>query len=367
MLHPRNRSLGVTPTTTALDLRLPHLSRAAPYLVAVSGGRDSVALLQALLDAGFRRLTVCHFDHSLRGRASTGDARFVGKLAEGLGLPFELEKTDVQALAVDSGHSLETAARTARLAFFGRVARRLRCRTVFLGHHAGDQAETLLFNLFRGAGLAGLRGINPDCTQRVDPRRHPQEPGLGRAVTLRLIRPLLGISREAIDAFVTARGLRFREDASNTSAAYTRNRVRHELLPLAQEIFGRDVGPALCRTAEIVRVEDEWLAELASDVAPGPISVPELRAQPAALQRRRILGWLRVSGVPDVGFEEVLAVLALLEGDRSKINLPGNWHARRREKRLFLEQSSGDRARQPRQTPRRPAKPGRSDAEPRRA
>jgi len=347
---------------TSLDLTLPHLSCAARYLIGVSGGRDSVALLHALLDAGFRRLTVCHLDHALRGRVSTADVRFVSKLAEALGLPFESERIDVRVLAADSGQSVETAARTARFAFFARVARRLRCRTVFLAHHAGDQAETLLFNLFRGAGLAGLGAMNPDCTQLADPRWYPSEPVTARPVSLRLVRPLLGVSREEIDAFIAGRRLRFREDASNASTAHTRNRIRHELLPLVREIFGRDTVPALCRTADIVRAEDEWLAELVGAVQPGPISAPDLRAQPPALQRRRILGWLRANAIPNAGFDEVQAVLSLLAGDRAKINLPGNWHARRREKRLFLERSNAHRTKQPRQTPHRPATLHRSSA-----
>ena len=141
-----------------LPLELGSLSRTARYLVGVSGGRDSVALLHALVEAGFRRLIVCHLNHGLRGRAAAADARFVATLAARLGLECESEQVDVARLAKKMGQSLETAAREVRYAFFARVARRRRCRSLFLGHHAGDQVETFLFNLFRGSGRGGLGG-----------------------------------------------------------------------------------------------------------------------------------------------------------------------------------------------------------------
>ena len=342
------RTASVSPR--ALTLNLSQLSRTARFLIGISGGRDSVALLHALLDDGFRRLIVCHVDHALRGRASTADARFVQKLADSLNLPFESERIDVQKLAAVTGQSIETAARAARLAFFARVGLRHRCPTVFLAHHAGDQAETLLLNLFRGAGLAGLTGMSADSTQLVVPRQQ-LEGGVSKPVRLRLVRPMLGISREQVDAFIAARRLPFREDASNASPSHTRNRIRHELLPLVGDIFDRKVVPMLCRTADILRADDQCLSAIVGEVKQESLSVPELRTQPAALQRRRILDWLRVHSVPNAGFEEVQAVLSLMKGLCAKINLPGNWHARRRAKHLFLERSNAHPATQPAKTP----------------
>ena len=127
------------------------------YLIGVSGGRDSVALLHQLVDLGYRRLVVCHLDHQLRGRASKADARFVERLAAKLDCEFEIDRTDVAALARKSKQSIETAGRTARYEFFARVARRRRCHTIFLGHHADDLVETFLMNLFRGRRAGGLR------------------------------------------------------------------------------------------------------------------------------------------------------------------------------------------------------------------
>ena len=313
---------------SGLNLDLGGLSRTARYLVGVSGGRDSVALLHALGEAGFKRLIVCHLNHGLRGRAAADDARFVAMLARQRGLELESEKVDVARLAKATGESIETAARNARHAFFARVARRRRCRALFLAHHADDQVETFLFNLFRGTGRAGLGGMSPDSVRTVD------------GVRLRLLRPMLGVWREEIDAYLATRGLRYREDASNRAPDHTRNRIRHELLPLVCDVLGREVRPALLRTALILRAEEEWLAALAGKEAGETLDAPELRAQPLAQQRRRILAWLRQCGVPNAGFDEVESVRSLLEtgpGTAAKVNLPGAWHARRRAKRLFLE------------------------------
>jgi len=318
--------------SAVLHLELDGFSPTARYLVGVSGGRDSVVLLHALVGAGFKRLIVCHLNHGLRGRAAAADARFVAALAAKLGLELESEKADVGAQAAQTGQSLETAARHARYAFFARVARKRRCRALFLGHHAGDQVETVLFNLFRGAGRAGLGGMRRESERTVD------------GVRLRLLRPMLGIWREAIDAYISAHGLRFREDASNSTPAFTRNRVRHTLFPVLEEVFGRDVRQALWRASAILQAEEEWLESLAREAGEptgADLATPLLQSQPVALQRRRILAWLREGGVPDAGFDQVEAVRSLLGAPSpAKVNLPGGWHARRRAKRLFLERES---------------------------
>ena len=310
-----------------LNLELGDLSRTARYLIGVSGGRDSVALLHALVDAGFRRLIVCHLNHGLRGRAAAADARFVAALAAKLGLECVAEKVDVAQFAADHSLSLETAARQVRYDFFARVARLHRCRALFLAHHADDQAETFLFNLCRGAGRLGLGGMSRDGQRTV------------AGVRLRLLRPMLGVWRKEIDAYVKSRKIRFREDESNASREFTRNRVRHDLWPVLERVFGRNVKKTLWRTARILRDEEEWLAALSGEAETGAqLAVPELCAQPLAQQRRRILAWLRRNAVPNAGFDEVETVRSLLaKSGPAKVNLPGDRHARRREKRLFLE------------------------------
>ena len=314
-----------------LALALANFPPAVRCLVGVSGGRDSVALLDGLLAAGFPRLVVCHLDHGLRGRASTGDARFVARLAAARELPLEAGQADVRALAKSQGCSLETAARAARDRFFAVAAGRRRCRTVFLAHHADDQAETFLFNLLRGAGPAGLAGMALDSERRVGRR------------TLRIVRPLLGVWRAEIDAYLAARDLEWREDATNTNPAYaTRNALRHEALPLLERVMGRDVRPALWRTADILGAEDAWLAAmLAEEGSPAPeLPVKSLAGQPLARQRRLLRAWLAARGIAGVGYEEVERVRTLLDvaaGGPAKVNLPGGRHARRRGGKLFVE------------------------------
>ena len=324
---------------TVLKLELPTgLSRTARHLVGVSGGRDSVALLYALLEAGFKRLIVCHLNHGLRGRAANADARFVEALAEKMGLECESGKVDVAQIAKNAGQSHETVARHVRYAFFAEVARKRRCHSLFLAHHADDQVETFLFNLFRGAGRAGLGGMSPDSQRTVT------------GVRLRVLRPMLGVWRTEIDAYMKEHALRFREDESNKEMDFTRNRVRHELLPVLERVFGRDVRGAVWRSATILRSEEEWLASLAGEEKSEQLDLAALREMPVARQRRRILTWLRAGGVPNAGFEQVETVRSLLkiaENSPSKVNLPGNWHARRRAKRLFLERGKTRTALQP--------------------
>ncbi len=292
-------------------------------LVGVSGGRDSVALLHQLHAAGFRELIVCHLDHGLRSE-SGAEARFVEKLAAQFHFEFVLQREDISALAKHRHKSLETTAREVRYSFFAHVAREHDCPRLFLAHHADDQVETLLFNLFRGAGSNGLAGMSPLTTRTVD------------GVPLQISRPLLGTWREEIDDYVSRHRIAFVEDASNSDRKFTRNRLRHEVIPLLEQAFGREIRRAIWRSAEILRAEDELLGELIGHASP-ELSVPALAVEPVAVQRRRLHAWLKSQRVPDVGFAEVEVVRALLSGRTAKANLPGGWHARRRAKRLFLE------------------------------
>lgn len=313
-----------------LFLALRFRSRTAKYLVGVSGGRDSVALLHGLVEEGFQRLVVCHLDHDLRGRAAREDARFVRRLAATLGLPVETERADVSALAESEKLSLETAAREARYHFFSEVARRQRCRTLFLAHQADDQVETFLFNLLRGSGPAGLAAMAAESERSIGGR------------TLLIIRPMLAIWRKEVDEYLRTRGLKWREDSSNADPAHaTRNRLRAEVLPLLEKTMGREVKPALWRTAEILGEEEAWISGLLAVDGKPPIQLPleGLADQPVAKQRRMIRGWLLSFKVPRVGYGEVELVRTLLDKSilPAKVNLPGSWHARRRAGVLFLE------------------------------
>ncbi len=286
-------------------------------------------LLHRLLALGFRDLVVCHLDHALRPE-SAEDAHFVAKLAKDHGLEAVIGRQDVAARARKRKQSLEVAAREARYGLFTQTARNLECPRLFLAHHADDQVETFLLNLGRGSGMSGLGAMEPLSTQTID------------SVTLEISRPLLGVWRSEIDAYLAEHRLAFREDSSNTDPHHTRNRLRHELLPLLDDIFGRDVRPMIWRTADILRAEDQLLAAMtAPDPAAAELSVPALQAAPLALQRRQIHAWLKAHELPSLSFAHVESVRALLSSRVAKCNLPGGWHARRRQKRLFLEPPSG--------------------------
>jgi tRNA(Ile)-lysidine synthase len=299
------------------------------YLVGVSGGRDSVALLHCLTSLGYERLIVCHLDHRLRGRSSDADAKFVKAVAQKLKLQSEIGRTDVAALARRTKQSVETAGRNARYEFFARTARRRRCRTIFLGHHADDLVETFLLNLFRGTGPAGLGGIRRVARRQID------------GVQLTIVRPFLGIARREIDAYLEAHRLKYRDDATNQTLGPLRNRIRHRIIPYVEKQLGRKVGAALWRAATISADEAE-LAETLVDplsATSSELGLAELRAQPRALQRRTIHLWLQARGVANLDFETIERVRALLDPNApsAKTNLPRDRHARRRAGKLFLE------------------------------
>ena len=332
--------------------RFPETAR---YLVGVSGGRDSVALLHRLLDLGYKNLVVCHLNHQLRGRSSAADARFVEKLVaryqekivgQALRLPrsrigkrgarpttqranveFEFGSMDVRALAKRRKMSIEAAAREARYLFFARTGKRKRCRTIFLAHHADDLVETFLLNLFRGAGPAGLGGMRQVSKRRID------------NVDLTIVRPLLALWRDDINEYVRQHRLKFREDASNKNLRPLRNRFRQRIIPYLEKAIGRKVRGSIRRAATIAVEEEEWLETQLPDSDDVDLAVKKLRPLPVALQRRAILKWLRSHDVAEISFDVVERVRSLLEpaARTAKINLPQDRHVRRRAGKIFLE------------------------------
>jgi tRNA(Ile)-lysidine synthase len=297
------------------------------YLVGVSGGRDSVALLHYLIEAGYKNLIVCHLNHQLRGRSSTADARFVEKLASKCDLNIEVAATNVRALAKKQKVSMEAAAREARYKFFAETAHRRKCKTIFLAHHADDLVETFLINLFRGAGAAGLSGMREVSTRRID------------HVNLAIVRPFLGVWRKEIDIYVRVHRIKFREDASNKNLNPLRNRIRHRIIPYLEKILGRNIRPAIWRAAAIAGEEEHWIEKQLPGSTDVQFSVARLRALPAALQRRAILKWLRAQKISEISFDLIERVRSLADHDAAtaKVNLPQDRHARRRAGRIFLE------------------------------
>jgi tRNA(Ile)-lysidine synthase len=311
-------------TKTNLLRRFPRDRR---YLIGVSGGRDSVALLDWLVNLGYKRLIVCHLNHRLRGRSSLADARLAKKIALKYHSEFELESANVSALAAKQKASIETAAREARYKFFAETARRRKCKTIFLAHHADDLVETFLINLFRGTGSAGLASMREVSTRSIGD------------VELTIVRPLLGVWRKEIDIYVRERRIRFREDASNKNLHPLRNRIRHRIIPYLEKILGRNIRPAIWRTAAIAGQEEEWIDAQFPDSTDVELSLAKLGALPVAFQRRAIFKWLRAQNVSEVSFDVVERVRSLLEPSAraAKINLAHDRHARRRAGRIFIE------------------------------
>jgi tRNA(Ile)-lysidine synthase len=305
----------------------------ARYLIAVSGGRDSVALLHWLVSLGYERLIVCHLNHRLRGRSSDADAQFVKRLVARYNqqlashIEFELGSANIRAVRKKQKMSIETAAREARYAFFAETARRRNCRTIFLAHHADDLVETFLINLFRGAGSAGLSAMREISTRRID------------GVDLTIVRPFLCVWRKEIDDYVGEHRLMFREDATNKNLTPLRNRIRHRIIPYLEKTLGRNIRQNIWRTAMIAADEEKWIERELPESKHADFSVGKLRALPVALQRRALLKWLRVQNVADVGFDAIERVRSLADRDApiAKVNLPENRHARRRAGKIFLE------------------------------
>jgi tRNA(Ile)-lysidine synthase len=298
------------------------------YLIGVSGGRDSVALLHWLISVGYKRLIVCHLNHRLRGRSSDADARFVEKLAAKYQADFELGSADVRALAKKNRMSIETAARDARYAFFAKAVQRRRCHTIFLAHHADDLVETFLFNLMRGAGLTGLTAMRDVSTRDLNDIK-----------LLLIVRPLLSVWRKEIDNYVCEHGLKFREDATNKNLAPIRNRIRNRVIPYLENMLGRNIRQNIWRTAIIAAEEENWIESELPDATEANLSVVNLRTLPIALQRRAILKWLRAQNISEIGFDLVERVRSLVDRNAriAKVNLPGNRHARRRAGKIFIE------------------------------
>ncbi|MBA4387888.1 MAG: tRNA lysidine(34) synthetase TilS [Verrucomicrobia bacterium] len=275
-------------------------------VAAVSGGADSVALLHALVELlgkSKSRIIVAHLHHGIRGAAADADRRFVRDLAARLGLKFITERVRIPEIAARLGLSIEMAAREERYAFLLRTARHYRA-LVATAHTADDHVETILLKLARGAGSRGLSGI-------------PEEIGVHG---IRVLRPLLDVTRKEIEIYLLERQEKWREDATNRDTAHLRNRVRHEILPMLERRLNPDIRKSLARTASILREEDAFLdiqaeKELERCVrSRNSLAVKSTSALHRALVRRVIRLWLVAAGIPParVDFDMTARVETLL-------------------------------------------------------
>jgi tRNA(Ile)-lysidine synthase len=276
---------------------------------AVSGGPDSLALLMLAVAAGCT-VTAIHVDHGLRPESAT-EATVVEHAAWLVGAKFVAEK-----VSVAPGPNLEARARSARFAALPDA--------VATGHTMDDQAETILLNLLRGSGADGLAGMEPGY-------RHP----------------LLDLRRHETHAVCAAMGLTPVHDASNDDAAFLRNRVRHELLPLCADVAGRDPVPLLARQAGVLRDEVSLLNELARQAAPDPQNAKAVAALPVPLARRAVRQWLQEAGGEGSGessverayppsLAEVERVMAVAAGSAVATEISGGRRVRRSAGRLSV-------------------------------
>ena len=300
-------------------------------LVALSGGPDSVALLDLLIDlqhgGDLTVAAVAHFHHQLRGADADLDEAFCRELAAARGLPIEVGSEDVRRAARDQGRSIEDMARELRYQFLHAAADRSRADVIAVGHTLDDQAETFLLRLVRGAGSRGLAGIRPRAG--------------------RVIRPLIEISRAELREHSRQHELSSRDDPTNQDVSIPRNRVRHELIPYLERAFNPDITHVLAREASLARADEDRLHQEAIDLASTivlrttdrktEIDAVALRSAPRALSARIVLGVLtKASGGRFVGSDHVEDILRLTEApDGTAVDLPGQ-RAKRRGSTIIL-------------------------------
>lgn len=308
-------------------------------LVAVSGGVDSTALLHLLLgvhDTLGVTLQVAHLDHGIRGESSREDSRFVADMCQEMGLTLHRRRVDLLARHEKEGGSLEALARRERHTFLGEARAVAGARWVVTGHTADDQVETFLLNLLRGAGPRGLGGMLP------------VGPGF-------MCRPLLTTWREEIIEYLEDEELPYRIDATNEDVTFTRNRIRHRLVPVLDREFGPAVRPALSRASQLMNELDEYLSIQGESILRAAardeesvgegleirLSTSILREHPRVLQRSAIRAVFEdlAGGVEEFTLAHVDAVLDLVERAEGSgtVDLPRGLKAHREHDALTVE------------------------------
>ena len=301
-------------------------------LCALSGGADSMYLLCRLLEgAEGGGYTVCcaHYNHGLRDTARR-DEDFVRRWCEEKGIALAVGHGDVAAEAVRTGQGLEECARSLRYAFLRRVAGEQNCTLIATGHHAGDNGETVLMNLIRGSGLKGLCGI-------------PEQQG-------DLLRPMLSVSREEILRYLAERDIPHVEDETNADDRYTRNNLRHRVMPLLEELNPR-AAEHISAAARRLREDEEFLTALAAKLTEdamreeGQVSLPARTLKdaprPLAVRACALLAEELGLGMESTHLEAVLALCGA-GCPSARVSLPGGT-ARREYDRLVFSKGTPER------------------------
>jgi tRNA(Ile)-lysidine synthase len=290
------------------------ISEQSKIIVAVSGGVDSMVLLDLLVrerDALGLNLIVAHFNHQLRGNESDADEHLVQQRAQRYGLEMYVDRAGTAECARQARLGIQEVARNLRYDFFSKLRESSGFDLIATAHNADDNAETVIMNLFRGAGVQGLAGIPV--------LRHDR----------RIIRPLLFARREEIEAYAAAEQVPFRNDASNAKDDYTRNFVRHQILPLVRDQINPNVVETLQRTSELFRELEGYLmhsARAALDIVgagstPGELklSIPRLKGHPVLLQQYIVMLAAQQATGQRPEYDQVGRILDLTEG------LTGSW------------------------------------------
>ena len=281
---------------------------------AVSGGADSMCLLHLVWSQGCD-VTAAHFEHGIRGEESLRDAKFVEDWCVEHGIPVIIEHGDVPAYAEESGKSLEEAARELRYEFLSRTAEKIGADHILTAHTRDDNAETMLFNLIRGSGTMGLRGI-------------PRSRGL-------ILRPLLQVSRAEIEAYLEDNQVPHVEDSSNQSDAYTRNLIRHRIMPLLREINPR-FPEAAARTAALAARDEDCLSQMAADFINNELRDESLPLAAFNALHPAIASRVARELMPGLSMERVEALLRFAgSSEYGVLELPGRT-LRREQGRLYL-------------------------------
>lgn len=319
-------------TLVAKVARQRLFSKGETVVVAVSGGADSVALLDILthLQEDRLQLVVAHLNHGLRGGASDGDEMFVSALAARYGLPFAVRRADIADLATSSRLSLEDAGRRARYEFLAETAKAHGATSIAVAHHLDDQAETVMIRLLRGAGGSGLSAM-ASSSQGI------------------LKRPLLQVSRADIEQYLKLRELTYRTDSTNADITILRNSIRHELIPFLRK-YNPKISDRLAATAEILACDEELLEQL-TETAFTRLLLPEnpaIQFEIAALAQelrglrlrlyRRALLELR-GDLKHIALAHLEAIDRLIASERpnARLKLPGNCFVSRSYGRLSFE------------------------------
>ncbi len=313
-------------------------------LVGVSGGPDSVVLLHilnAMRDRLPLHLAVAHLNHGLRGEASNRDESFVRNLAGKMGAPFFCERIDARALAGVQGRSLEETGRMARYEFFHRIADLHGFEKIAIGHHADDNAESVLMYLLRGSGILGLSGISPVWGSRI-------------------VRPLIRLHRKEILRYLSENRLSFVLDSSNEDIGFIRNRIRCQLIPLLQNQYNPKIIHALNRLSNLACAEEAWLVSITTPLLQKAtvreetnrreLCIRILRKHPVGALRRilrqaveRVKGDLR-----RISLAHVDAAVKLIYGDndRARLDLPDQIRIQRDQDHLIISREDGCRQRE---------------------